>query len=534
MKMAWLKVKGSEGLQELGLPKAELATQGKTTPTVCEDFATFVNLPLISKFRNLSSEKDASPYLRILPEATVLLLEGLAKNGGIDKIYEDEGLKDILQTAYFRMQNAMKEAILRKDDYIAFNNQIEIIHQEMQGILAIVEPYREDELENCVIDKLTRGEEPVVPADLDPPQVNLKWSGMHCLASVISAVEESKGSTSLNIGVLRDTYYESSNTLKKAKEHTVLTLDGEQFRKHGIEEAFEGFSTRKGSLQTFPTLDLFVAEFHHNISLTSKSYHRENVTEQVVKMVEAGITSDKFTVVLDTTSDLEVSEDVREFLNHEKIKQLIQEGKLNVVLIRSAQKLDMLGLDNYYGGIAISVNDKAAFDVYNHRMAAPREQLGGLSYQGLTHLQKYGGTMGDAYRLALMENTRKLYDMLSPNAKPTKKRKNIMQISRIEDNRLLFIDIKFPKHPFTAIAFLQRLHQYAEEKNLPLTGRQSFGYAASTITNLDGSTLRFNPGLDDQKTLNQYAAFFHDVQEILENARKAGLDDDEIADRLSS
>jgi len=63
--------------------------------------------------------------------------------------------------------------------------------------------------------------------------------------------------------------------------------------------------------------------------------------------------SDRCTILIDNTIDLENSDQLKEFFNNVIIKDLILDGKLNVVLLKSAQKFDMLGMDNYYGEFSL-------------------------------------------------------------------------------------------------------------------------------------------------------------------------------------
>ena len=234
-------------------------------------------------------------------------------------------------------------------------------------------------------------------------------------------------------------------------------LSGDRFNQEGIVKAFATPPENK--------IDLFVCEFHHNISIERQSYKPENVLGQVKAMIQQGLVADKLTIAIDNTINLEQSEEVKAFLADETIKHLIQLGKLNVVLLRSAQKFDMLGMDNYYGGITTSLNESKAFSKFNARMAKKEDQLAGLSYQGLAHLQKYGGKSLDNYRLLTMKNTQKLYKMLPDNAIYHKGTDNPMQISEIADDQLVFLDIKFPEYPKAADAFKQRFLTYAKEKN---------------------------------------------------------------------
>ncbi|CRX38982.1 hypothetical protein [Estrella lausannensis] len=520
---AWLAVTDfHEIMDNANLFLAELATSGTGIPEVAKSCRDFVANPVFQSFRDLGKAQDAPPYLQVMPEATMLLLEGLAKihptDGGIDKVFKDNGIGDLLQVSYFRVANAAREAILRKDDQIAFNNQIELMHNEIQMILSIVEPYHPGDLEKAVLDKLSKGRGAVIPAGYDKPHVHLKASAMHAMASAIAGVERQKGTNQLNVVALKDCYYETADSkdygmLDRSQAHSLSFLDGDAFNKGGIDQAFAGANVKL-------PIDLFVCEFHHNISMSRTDYKPENITAQLKAMAQKGMLADPCTIMIDTTINLEKADDVRQFLSDPDIKKMVDDGKLNIVLVRSAQKFDMLGMDNYYGGISVCINDPVKFSEFNTRMDDPQDQLTDINYQGLTHMQTHGGDSIDKYRQGIMENTQRLYSMLPEKAVYQEGTHNLMQISRIEDERVVFLDIKFPKLPKAAEAFESRLKEFALQEGLPFTTRASFGFANTNFTSIGDEKKRLNPGLEDPRQLERYAAFFEAAQKTVESVMK--------------
>lgn len=529
LKLAWLKEKDTSAIfKELDLPLAELATNGKVIPEVCKSFTDFLKQPVVQKFSDLGIPEDAPPYLRVLPEATVNLLKGFEKFS-IDKIFQDKKITSILQVAYFRILNAMQEAILRKEDPIQFYNQIELIHQEIQNILAISEPYDEASLAKSAKERLTTGENPVIPQGLPPPRVHAKPSSMHGLSSVLSSIEAQKGTNALQVVVLKDCYYESTGTLNRAKTYTTSELDGDAFRESGgdLTKAFD-------SLPKEP-LDVYICEIHHNISPDRSSYTKENVLDQIKALYAMNLAAPQLTVVIDCTIDLEESDDIRTLLSDKAIQGLIDVGRLNISLLRSAQKFDMLGMDNYYGGISTSINNEIYFSSFDARMDLPYDQLRGLSYQGLAHLQAHSKGSLDKYRLLLMQNTHTLYDMMPREAIFQEGKEMPMQISKMQDERSVFLDIKFPRYNHTGSIAMGKLQAFVESKKLPFTSRASFGFATTNFSSVDGLTYRINPGLDDEKTLQLYAAFFNTVQKIITDCmdENKGLDKRELDELIA-
>ena len=430
-------------------------------------------------------------------------LNGLAQyteNGGIDKEFKNRGIESLLQISYFRMVNAMNEAINKRENPVAFSNQIELIHQEIQGILAIACPYGDQALAEAVVQKLATG---VSPSDLEKPKIHLKASAMRCLSSILAACEEEKGKGQLKVAVSKHSYYYASNdNLKLAKAHQLYVWD-KTLDRHPV-----------------GPIDLFICEFHHNILDQCSSYQPENVVEEIKAMVDKGLVANKFTVVIDTTIGFDQLHDVKELLEDESIKSLIRAGKLNVVLLRSTQKFDMLGLDNFYGGLTTTFNTQQSFDKFNARMNLPEDQLKGLNYQGLTHLQRYASFSIDAFRQGVMDNTQKLYRLLPPKAIYHQGSHNPMQMSQILDPQIFFLDIKFPHYPKSAEAFIRRLLQFTAQEKLFFTTRPSFSFMNTNMTVIDGKKMRFSLGLEDEKTLQRYADFFRSVQSAIDRHEK--------------
>lgn len=526
-KSAWLKVADPASiLAHYGIPKTKLATRGKSIPQVFKNYGDFLSHPVISKFRNLSSENI--PYLQILPEATVQLLEGLQPHN-IDEFYANQGITDLLQLSYYRIMNAMGEAILRKGDLMAFNNQIELIHQEIQTILTIVQPYKNEEYSKVMEEKFTAGESSFLSSDLPPPLFHLKSSGMHCVANSLAGVEAQKGTNRLNVAVLKNGYYENEELLRYSKTYNLSTFDGDLYKNEkDVKNAFKEPPNEP--------LDVLFCEFHHNFSPTVKKYQPEYIADYITGLFKHRMVSDKFTVVIDTTINLEKSEEISSLLNDKFIKNLINDGKLNIVLLRSAHKFDLFGIDNYCGGISVTINN-GSFDKFNERIQAASEQVRGLSYQGITHLQKYGSHYLDLYRKKIMENTLKMYNLLPKRSLYDTKSNNPLQISQIHDDKLVFLDIKFPNFPKTANVFTRGFLKYVKAKNLPVSARSSFGFSTTNLNYIeidkDNIMIRLNIGLEDGRSLDAYAEFFRNVQDIL-NGMKENATDKEIAEELEN
>lgn len=523
---AWLEVADPTAiLGKYGIQMTELATSDKPTPKVFTSFADLIQHPTFDRFEKLANDPTAPPYLKALPQATTKLLRGLLDynkdTGGVDKAMADQGLDEVLQTSYFRMLNAMASAIQNSGDLVGFMNQIEVLQQQVATLVSLLEPHGTDDFGDSLRTRLTDpkgpNNRPVIPAGLDEPSVQLKPSAMHCLASILSSVEALKGGNDLNVCVVEDHYYESAGAISTAKTYSVSQFDGDAIRDT------DGTGLKPldpNSIKGKKPLDLYVCDFHHNISLDRTHYQIENLQHHVDELYRNNLVADTFTVAIDCTIDFVNSEDVQAFLEHNKAR--IESGQLNVVLFRSAQKFDMFGMDNYYGGFTVSINDHATFADFNDRMETPEDQLKGTSLQGLTHIGMYASEDTDTYRKALMANTKRFYDALPDGLIWSEGSTSAMQVAKTDDPNAVFLDIKFPGNPQASDAFMARLKQFAEDEKLPLTGRASFGFATTNLNLIHGEKTRLTPGLEGPDIQDQYIAFFKAVHQVTNDADAEG------------
>lgn len=493
-KKAFLKIKP---LAEGVIASGELATAGSSMPTVFENVKKFAAANIIRQFGELSNDPHASLNVKRQAKATANLIAGLARHD-IDEACAKKNLTPFLQMAYFVLGNAMHMAMDNKDNVVEFNNQIELIHQVLQSILEVAQPYGPRALEASTVAGLKNSH--ILPAALSDPKVHLKSSAMHCFSSVLSAVEKQKGQTALNVAVIKDSYYETQDVIKGANKHKTAVLDLDDFNKNPANAV--------RNLKNMP-LDVFICEFHHNTQLEKHEYSPIKVREQIKEI----ITQNKghpVTIVIDNTIGLEHSEELRTLLADVDIQKSIQGGKLNLVLLRSAQKYDMLGQDNYYGGITTTFNAPESFAAFNTRMDDPADQLVGFNYQGLAHIHTHAQAEVDAYRSALAQNTDLLYkQLLAKGVTVGETEEYDIQIAKRNDQNIPFIHIRG--------ATTESLFEFAQEKGLALTDRASFGFSNANITAFDDG-LRLNLGLEDEHAIEQYAQFIADAQKASKRA----------------
>ncbi|MBL9183090.1 MAG: hypothetical protein JNN17_13200 [Verrucomicrobiaceae bacterium] len=506
-------------LERMNLMTNGAMTKGISAVTLPEDTSRlarfdntqdFLDTQIFKDFKALGQDSNAPPYVRISAAATASMMEGLQEMK-LHESFGDQGLDPVLQMTYNRMQGAMQKAVAAADDPARFNDymrQVELVHEQLANTLAVAKPYSQEQFSQVMRDA----------TDLMPdgfrediqPQFALKNSGLRALSSTLTGVEALREGRKLNIAMQKDCYYESGFAVEEAAKHRHLTLDGDKL------DATTGDMVGE-------KLDMYVAEFHHNISLDREEYHAEDVTAQVDRLFKLGLVSDKFTVALDTTIATTDAQEIKAFLDHNKDR--IAEGKLNVVMYRSGQKFDLMGMDNYNGGVMAVVNNGQAFASFNKATQEGRgvDNLGDLSVQGFTMMQKHAQQPLNDYRSAAMRATAALGSPRSddnPLGLPPAMILNgsnrgdaMIQIARNTDDRAVFLDLRNPwleKGTAEAEGFnnsmASLLTQMSQDNpgEYHIEGRASFGFMHSNVTVIGGDKFRFNPGLEDDASLARY------------------------------
>ncbi len=503
-KATWLKIcplgsiLSKAGVQEVNRDESAPEIRYRTIEALLKS-------PEAGRFEKLS-QIDDPPYLKIHVNAIHNLLRGFSELS-IDNAFKEHKLERLLQISYTKIAEAMNQAVEHNENLVIFRNQIELIHQEMQMWLIILEPYQNThELETAVLSNLSE----ILPKGCGVEAVYLKASAMRGFSSLLAATEHELNKENLSVCVHRDSYYhETDETLKShANRYDLAVFDSDKFVQAPIEDCFIE--------EVEHPFDLVVLEYNHNVSASRRHYHKEDLLAQIKAFDERGLLNEKCVICIDTTINLERSPDLKKLFEDTKIQELISSGKLSIVLLRSAQKFDMLGIDNFYGGIVVTVNNPESFRRFNERMNHPRDQLKGLNYDGLTHLEKYASEEIEQFRKAVMENTWQLFNMLPKEMVASHENHNPIQVSRIDDKGQILLDLKFAT-PEIKNDFFKYLDRYTRAHKLACMMRPSFSFMYTTYIMIGNAKSRITPGLEGKRDLALYGEFFRSIQDMINN-----------------
>lgn len=516
-----------------------------TFPTDATGLATFRTMrdfestTFYQAFEAMARNADGSsaPYQAVLGANTLGLLKGLA-TADVHGAFAREGLGDHLQISLNRIQAAMQSATEPGASFRTFQAQVGLIHEEVATLLAVAKPIRADTFSaemNRVSPLLPKGFLPEVSADF-----RVTNSGMRSLTSALTGLEALKtslgGGSALNIAVQADCYYESSlYVLNEKNENRSFTIDG-----RALDTSVGGIADSLAPTGSTPKkLDLYVAEFHHNISYGLETYVAEPVKDQVDKLFAKGLASDKFTVALDVTLSRTDAPEIQDFLAHNK--QRIEDGQLNVVFYRSAQKFDMAGMDNFNGGIMATVNNgtKGGWDAFNQaargQTTDAADRVSDYNLQGIGAYQLYAQKELNEYRSGIVAATEKLNTPQSSTnplgmpkemfATPQDRGKMFLQLAVNQDPGAVFLDFRAPwmtseahdtKQFYKSLAgfFADHLAGKYPDK-FQIEARPSFGFPHSNVSVIGGAKFRFNPGLESDATLKNYRDAFLTLNSLM-------------------
>ncbi|PTY01612.1 hypothetical protein DB346_12805 [Verrucomicrobia bacterium LW23] len=498
-------------------PKVELPVSGKelTKFTSVDEVYTHKNVGAFRKqvmqAQPKTDPRGQSPTIWVLGRVTESMLLGLTKV--IPKeVGNKPPLGETVQYLYNRILShiANATAAAQRQDMGAFMNHTGLVQEEIATLLALVQPYDPRQL------SLGFPELPEVE-----PMHSFKQGGMGAFSSILRGVEAIVGRRDLNVMVLEGVYYEES---LHVLEHSSNYRTG-SMKSDNVDGSIEAMRGKLGTDSDGRprTLDLFVAEFHHNISTEKTAYQAEKVLEQVLTILAADppIAGKPLTVAIDTTISRGDDPGIAALIKG--LEKQIEDGDVNLVLFRSGQKFDMAGNDHLTGGFMTVYNkgkgDLRAllrtFNVNSSETEAPTA----TNLQGMIHFQRHAGAALDLYRTAIMHAN---FEMLNsgdslPYGLPKELVSNVstgdepLLLAPNTDPNAVFIDIRSPlgarlpgagpdKNPMY-VPLSTHIRALAKDHGLLESDRPSFGFPHLNFTLVGQQKLRVTLGLESEKQL---------------------------------
>ena len=455
--------------------------------SLCTYFQDHTDILKTNAFKTLKEIGSKTPCAQqIFAKFTTEMMETLFSSISKDSwqtVQKDPIFLELTQNICYMIQQDISNAIFHQDDFRIFSQAVDRIHSQLSALLKIYAPFNFKVFIMRYKDFLQR----IVPSEMSP-LVGLAKSAMNVYAGINAAIYKK------NIDPTRicapHSYYEESALLPKATPSLREALDN----------------------PSIESIDLYTAEFNHNIDIdeTHSHYKKGSVIEDIREIFDKKPKTDSLTVAIDATIDFVLSENIQLLL--ETFSQEIKDGRLNVVVFRSGQKFDMLGLDNYYGSPFYILNN--GDEKWSHFESLFEEkvfQTDPLSRQYFTWLASTDLLLADQYKKLIFDNTREILDQVPPTLLPEKHGDiSIGTFDKEVQTPFLEITIGGPNQDelrqFVQQRFIERFS--LEGKNVYVRG--SFGFPHPNITWIEPK-MRINPGIDSSE-ISLYKDFFNDLE----------------------
>ncbi len=321
---------------------------------------------------------------------------------------------------------------------------------------------------------------------------------------------------SADIACISQSYFETQSLLD-----TFVAAKGDYFvlQKKSLLDDIEGIP------------DILVADIHTNNARGAELYQND-VAEWVGERLNKNPLR-KMALVLDITLNYWSDDVIQNLLK--VLSVYIKAGRLEIFMVQSLAKLVQFGADNYSGGLCIySGNSKAPHPTFPLPIAKK------VSFFNL--LAENFSKLNATYFQCIRANTTWMYDKLKSRFSEIKHQCDSGSIAAGEkqkvnkdfraaditlntDEDTVYVAINFrpllgmlaldPKKGEKMVATLRELIlELARARGLPLTGRQSFGFSLSNMSNVLDS-IRFSIGVETEAVFERYVDLIGEVVDLL-------------------
>lgn len=449
-------------------------------------FANKEDLLKTQIFQRFAKTKASAPF-NLLIRATSSLLQGLMIEISKEKweeLNKNHETRELLQAILMRILQHLAKSTYQLDDFSHFTSTIELIHCEIASLLILTSPFQGEDFEVIYKKHLTH-----IPKELHGfVKVGIAKSAMHLFAETLSQ--------SAQPVMLPGIYHEQQPLI--GKENTI----GKILENSEIEE-----------------VDLFVSEFNPNINkdISYAFYTVRNPIQDITSLLKTKPKSIHLTILMDSTIDYVGSNKAGALLAH--FSKEIKEGKLNFIFMRSGQKFDMLGMDNYYGSPYYIINNgDKQWLFYETLLKEKSAQTDPLSIQWFCLSNKYAFEKMEEHRAFVFSNTRMILKEIPESLLPDQE--GPIRISQFEKEILpCFIDIKIHSERSLFQSIRKIFLNTFQSAGCKVYSKPGFGFLSPNFLSFstdEGAPkiIRINPGIDPQENAI-FAQFFINISKII-------------------
>ncbi len=474
-------------------------------------------VPQAGKAQQLMAKATVQMMETFFQEIDEMMFQNLPEDPVAQKAMEQRlaflahpSIQELIQTSTFRLSQHLATATFHSDDFRTFIQGVDLIHTELTTLLLLFKPFdvkAYDEIHTMYLSE-------TIPDSRLITSIGVARSAMNVFTGVNAAV-----------------IHNNPNPVRICGDHSY----------YEEAEFVGGTLTLKNALSdpNIKKVDLYVAEFNHNIDIDPKHtvYEKGTVIQDVREIFEKKPDTDSLTVAIDATLDLTNSKDLKDFIN--EFKDEISSGRLNIVVFRSGQKFDMLGLDNYFGAPFYIINNGSEkWSEFGKIKTDEVYQTDSLSLQFFTWMAQSGLNLPDEYKDLIFQNTRAILDQVPEGLQPSEEKRACVCTFN-KDVKSPFIDIKINRLDNSGDQVddqeeLRRWVQtrfaeiFIDEKKLVYM-RGSFGFPNPNITWIEPK-MRINPGIDP----SDIPLFVKFLNELDVKIKDMGMDRGEARPRESN
>lgn len=233
---------------------------GKSDSIYYDSLAQFMQTNALTSLARLATQESSAQQLYALATEKMIhtLFSKISPQSWEEK-HRDPALKELIQTTLYRLNLDIGLALLYQKDFRKFSQAIDRIHSHLTTLLVLFEPFDPSQFDHLYASYLS----PFLPADFTPC-VGIAKAAMNVFAGINAYVLHNNPDAVRVAG--RHSYYEQSALLGPSSP--------------SLDQVLQDPSIKK--------VDLYIAEFYHNIDIDPKHthYEKEDVIKDIQRILE--------------------------------------------------------------------------------------------------------------------------------------------------------------------------------------------------------------------------------------------------------
>lgn len=288
--------------------------------------------------------------ITLLCSANAKLFEGL-KDSSINTLLADPNKGPVINSSLNRVEHLMKLSLENTDNYPVYALYHELLAEELLLLLNITKPYSQEDFQKIYLENRERTLEMLYtydetqrpPQPREPPIVVPFSSGSSCANAVLRGFHQIKPDAV--ISCFSDNYFETTATLLELKGNSILE---EEKPSHVSIDSKQWWDNLNSIGYTREAPDVVYLDFRSNVSVDATEYQSKPLDLLTDILLKRRPEDKPLTLALDVTLDKLHSKEIDQFISEHRDE--IDQGKLNIILYRSGQKFDQLGVDKFNAG----------------------------------------------------------------------------------------------------------------------------------------------------------------------------------------